>query len=135
MFLAHLGLIGLLLAAALAAAVIGGPRERVGASLLLACSVATLLMPLAVRDSAAPWVLLTLDVAGVLVLGRMSWKAPRLWPLWMMAAEAVAAAASLAFLLQPDVGAETYLKGVLFTRYAMAGALLLGIRRSSPAHP
>ena len=124
-YLALIALIGL---CAVSAAVSGSRREWLGVVIVAAAGGA-----LVFADDRGPgvWVLFALDLTVVLLLGRLAWKAPRLWPLWMMAALGVGAAASLAFLLQPDVEPQTYQRAMLLTRYAAALALLLGGRKQA----
>lgn len=132
--LAELGLGALIALSAVVAAVSGGWRERTAVGLFAAVSGAWMLTPADPRAHAAVWELMALDLAVLLVLGRIAWKSPRNWPVWAMAPQAVAAAASLAFALQPDVGAETYLRALMLTRYGAVLALLIGMRRPA-SHP
>jgi len=119
-----------LLALCVPAAVSEG-RARVGLAIAVAASLA---LVLGQARGPAIWALFALDLAAVLLLGQVSWKAPRLWPLWMMAALSVGAAASLAYMLQPDVAEETYGRAMLLTRYGAVLALLLGARGKQASH-
>lgn len=117
---------------ALAVVLGGGLRERTGALIVASSAAAALLTPVA-RDSWV-WALFAADLLVVVLLGRLAWKAPRIWPIWVMAAAAVGAAASLAFAVQPDVDEETYRRALLLTRYAAALALLVGARGARASH-
>lgn len=133
--MAELGLGALLLLGAIAAAVFGGGRERAGAAMLIAVSAAFLLAPADPRQAGAVWVLVALDLAAVALFGRLSWKAPGAWPLWALAAQAVAAAASVAYGLQADVEAQTYRRVMMLTRYVAAAALLIGAFSQAKTRP
>jgi hypothetical protein len=128
------GLGALLVMAALASAVWGGGRERSGATVVALAGFATILMPETSRGGFV-WGLLVLDLVCMAVLGRLAWKAPRAWPVWALAAQAVAAAQSLAYLMQPDVGPETWLRGLLIVRYGGVLAVLVGSRPKVQAQP
>lgn len=89
-----------------AAAWRGGRTERIGVALLAAdWAAARLIGP---RE----WWLMGLDIVVVAVLARLAWRSPRTWPIWALACQAVAAAASLAYGLQPDVGEATWLRAL-----------------------
>lgn len=132
--MAYIGLAVLIGFCALSAAVFGGRREWGGVAIVAAASA---LLWLAPADRGGPEAMLFLSADLVLVglLGGMGWKAPRPWPVWVLAALAVGAAASLAFLLQPDVDAQTYDRALVLTRYAAAAALLIGSRKRNASHP
>lgn len=124
-------LLALVALCALASAATGGARERLGALIGAMAAGAVLVLPPS-RESAG--LLLAADLMLVLLLGRLSWKSPRIWPVWVMGALGVGAAASLAFLLQADVDAETYARAMLLTRYAAAAALLAGLVKRRASH-
>jgi len=75
-----------------------------------------------------------LDLAALAWLAKVAWKAPRSWPVWAMAPQAVAVAASLAFLLQPDVGPAIYFRALLMTHCGVVLALVMGTRKRHAAH-
>lgn len=135
MAIAEIGLGALLLLTAMAAAAFGAARERTATVVLLAVSAASLLLSPEPRAPVALAVLLVMDLAAVVLLGRLSWKAPGGWPIWTLGAEAVASAATIAFILQPDVAGETYLKALLAMRYVAASAVLVGTLRRRQAQP
>jgi hypothetical protein len=125
-------LAALLAMAALASMIWGGGRERLGAAVVAVAGLATILMP---ETGSLAWGLLLIDLACMAVLGRLAWKAPRAWPVWALAAQAIAAAQSLAYLMQSDVGPETWLRGLLIVRYGGAVAVLVGSRPKVQAQP
>ena len=133
--LAELGLGVLLALSAVAAGLRGGGRERLGVAIFAVVSAAWLAMPDDPRMGPALQLMLVLDTAVLVLLGRMAWKSPREWPVWAMAPQAVAVAASAAFALQADVGAETYLRALLLTRYGAVLLLLIGTCRRPQAQP
>ena len=133
--LAELGLGVLLALSAVAAWLRGAGRERLGVVIFAVVSAAWLAMPDDPRTGPALLLMLVLDTAALVLLGRMAWKSPREWPVWAMAPQAVAVAASAAFALQADVGAETYLRALLLTRYGAVLLLLIGTWRRSQAQP
>ena len=118
-----------LLTAGAAGAMLRGTRpERLAA----AAFAAVWLAALGVQRLGWPgtgWTMLALDLAVLLLLVRLTWKAPRAWPVWATAFEAVAAAASLAFSLQPDVGETAYLRALALCRMAAVLALVLSVWR------
>lgn len=117
-----MGFAALLGACAAGAVWRGGPAERAGAALFAADWAAFLL-------TSNPWALMSADVAVLLALGRMAWKAPRTWPVWAGGCHAVAAAASLAFALQPDVGEDTWRRALLLAHAGAAVALAASVWR------
>ncbi|HEX6860431.1 MAG TPA: hypothetical protein VF138_09585 [Caulobacteraceae bacterium] len=125
LYLTLAALVGL---CAVAAAAHGGRREWLGVAIVAAAAAA---LALASERGSGVWLLLAIDLGAVVLLGRLAWKAPGLWPLWLMAALGVGAATSLAFLLQPDVSVETYRRALLLTRFAAATALLLSLRKQA----
>jgi len=131
----ELGLAALIVLSALVAAWRGGNREWLGVVIVAGVSAASLLMAHDSRVHVEAWSLLALDCAALLVLGKLSWKAPRQWPVWVMAPQAMAAASSVAFLLDASIGAETYSRALMMARYVAALLLLLGICRSAQAQP
>jgi len=127
-------LAALLALSAAAAALRGGRREWLGVALLALVSAAWMLSPPQEARATAPF-FLAFDFAALLVLGRLAWKAPRNWPIWAMAPQAVAAAASLAFIVQEDAGQQIYLRAVMIARYGAVLLLLLGACRRPTAQP
>lgn len=125
----------LLVLSGLAAGLWGGRREWLGVAIFTAVSAAWLSMPDDPRNGPAVGLLLIVDTAALVLLGRLAWKSPREWPVWTMAPQAVAVAAGAAFLMQADVGAETYLRAVLLTRYGAVLLLLIGAWRRPKAQP
>lgn len=124
-----------LVLSAVLAVVWGDTRERAAVLVFAGLGVAWVLASIAPRPHAAAWVLMILDLAAVAWLAKTAWKAPRNWPVWALAAQAVAAAVSLAFILQPDVGPKVWLRGLLICRYAAVFALMVGACRRPTAHP
>jgi hypothetical protein len=132
--LADVGLALLLALSGVAAATRGGVRERKGLAVFAVVSAAWMLTPARLADAAAPF-FLVLDFAALVLIGRLAWKSPRNWPVWAMAPQAVAVAASLAFMLQDDAGEQTYLRAVMMARYGAVLLLLIGACRRPVAQP
>lgn len=126
---------GAIVVSAVLAVFLGGVRERTAVLVFAGLGVAWVLASIDPRSHATAWILMMLDLGAVGWLARIAWKAPRSWPVWALAPEAVAAAASLAYLLQPDVSAEVYLRGLLIARLSAALALVAGTCSRKAAHP
>jgi hypothetical protein len=133
--LAVLGLGALLALSAVAAGLWGGVRERLAVVIFTLAGAGWLLMPANPRVGPALGLTIIFDTAALVLLGRMAWKSPREWPVWTMAPQAVAVAASAAFALQADVDAQTYLRALLLTRYGAVLLLLIGMWRRPKAQP
>lgn len=113
-----------LLAAGAAGAMLRGERtERIGCALLAAAWIAGRLI------GANGWGRLAVDLLVAAILARLAWRAPRAWPVWALACEAVAAAASLAYGLQPDVGEATWLRALALVSLGPPLALALSLWR------
>ena len=123
-----------LVLSAVLAVFFGDERERKAVVVFAGLGVAWVLASMDPRPHAAAWILMILDLAAAGWLAKIAWKAPRRWPVWALAAEAVAAASSLAFLLQPDVGPQVWLRALLICRCAAVGALMTGARQRLVAH-
>lgn len=120
---------------AVLAAFFGGARERAAVLLLAGLGVAWTVAFADPRSHAAVWVLTFLDVCAVAWLGKIAWKAERTWPIWALAAEAVAVAVGVTYLLQPDIGPAVWLRGLLFCRIAAVLALGIGTCARPAPHP
>ncbi|MGE5564923.1 MAG: hypothetical protein ACM3YN_02035 [Parcubacteria group bacterium] len=115
-----------LVLSAVLSALFGEARERKAVLVFAGLGAAWVVASTDPRPHAAAWILMILDAGAVVWLGKNAWKAERPWPIWALAAEAVAAAVSITYLLQPDVGAEVWLRGLLICRYAAVLALGVG---------
>ena len=124
-----------LVLSAVLSAFFGDARERTAVLVFAGLGVAWVVAAADPRPHAAVWILMILDIAAAGWLAKIAWKAPRAWPVWALAAEAVAAAASIAFLLQPDVGVAVWLRGLLICRFAAVLALGIGACKRPVAHP
>jgi hypothetical protein len=123
-----------LVLSAVLSAFFGEARERTAVLVFAGLGVAWVLASIDPRPHAAAWILMILDVGAVIWLGRIAWKAERPWPIWALSAQAVAAAVSVTYLLQPDVGRLVWLRGLLICRVAAVLALGIGACRRPPAH-
>jgi len=124
-----------LVLSAVMSAFFGDVRERTAVLVFAGLGVAWIMASIDPRPHAAAWILMILDIAAAVWLAKIAWKAPQAWPVWALAAEAVAAAASVAFLLQPDVGPQVWLRGLLMCRLAGVAVLAVGACRRRFAHP
>lgn len=112
----------------------GQARERAAVLVFAGLGAAWVVARTEPRPHAAAWILMILDLTAAAWLAKVAWKASKTWPVWALAAEAVAAAASLAFLLQPDVGAQVWLRGLFICRLAAVLALCIGTSRRTTSH-
>lgn len=132
---AEAGLGALMVLAAVMAGLFGHARERLAVIVFAGLAAISVFASEWPRPHAAAWICMTLDLAALGWLGKIAWKAPRAWPVWALAPQSVAVAASVAFLLQPDMTPAVYFRALLMTRYLAALALTLGTRRRRVAHP
>jgi len=132
---AEVGLGALMVLAAVMAGLFGNTRERLAVIVFAGLAAVSVFAAHWPRPHAAAWICMILDLAALSWLGKVAWKAPRRWPVWALAPQAVAVATSLAFLLQPDVTPPIYFRALLMTRYLVVLALALGSRRREMAHP
>lgn len=123
-----------LVMSAVLSAFFGEARERTAVLVFAGLGVAWVVASADPRPHAAAWILMLLDIGAVAWLGKIAWKAPRPWPIWALTAEAVAAAVSITYLLQPEVGADVWLRGLFFCRVAAVVALGVGACRRPLAH-
>lgn len=119
---------------AVLAAFFGGVRERIGALIVAGLGMVWVWAVENPRPHDAAWICMMLDLGALAWLAKVAWKAPRSWPVWALAPQAVSVAASLAFLLQPDVPAAIYFRALLITHCAVVLTLLIGTGRRSTAH-
>jgi hypothetical protein len=119
---------------AVLAAFFGGARERAGVVVVAVLGAAWVLASENPRAHDAAWICMILDLCGLAWLAKVAWRAPRSWPVWALAPQAVAVAVSLAFLLQPDVSRMIYFRALLMTHGAVVLALMAGTSRRQAAH-
>jgi hypothetical protein len=123
-----------LVLSAVLSAFFGEARERAAVLVFAGLGVAWVVASMEPRPHDAAWILMILDAATVVWLGWIAWKAERAWPIWALSAQAVAAAVSVTYLLQPDVGHLVWLRGLFICRIAAVLALAVGACRRPVAH-
>jgi len=119
---------------AVLAAFFGEARERTGVLVVAGLGAAWVLATENPRPHDAAWICMTLDLCALAWLGKAAWKAPRSWPVWALAPQAVAAAVGVAFLLQPDVSPAIYFRALLIAHGGVVLTLLAGMGSRRVTH-
>lgn len=108
---------------------LGGAAERRGAMLFLLAWLANLAAQQVSERAARAGLLLLLDLAVLIGLGRLAWKSERDWPAWGAAFLAVRVALDAAYATQPGLPARIHALAAALAGGGAVAALLISLLR------
>lgn len=129
MFVSWIGWIGAgVMALVCTFALLKGERiERIGATAYLMAWLLTTLISQAYGDEAhGNWIMLLVDVSLLAAFVTLIWKAPRNWPVWASAFQALIVASQILILARFDTPIVSYYRIVNVASYGILIALAIG---------
>lgn len=114
-----------------AAMVRGGRDERLGSTIMLAASVASVLVvngiPVADRLHAIQTRVFLVDLVTLAAFVAMALRSERFWPLWTAAFQLVAVTTHAAYLADPRIVPRAYVLAQGLWAYPIWGSVLVGL--------